>query len=356
MKLSVYLVAWNGSKYIPYLFDSLRRQAFKNWKLCVLDNSSEDDTVVRIKKELMDFPVEFEITELKENIGFAGGHNRLFKNTDSEYFLLLNQDMYLMPDCLEKMAWFLDANENAAAVSPRLMRWDFNSLLAKNVLLKGSFTGKIDSLGLRVFRNRRIIEKYTGKNWDEVKSKMKMSYRAIGDNATWVFGVSGATPMFRRSAIEKVKFSDGNFFDELYHSYKEDVDSAFRLVGAGYKAYVLLDTIAYHDRSAAGPDEPGDGAAIKNKAMQSEFVKYHSYKNHLMTLYKNECWQNFTLDFLWILWYELKKFAWFFLFDRKVLEGIFEIWKNRRHLKNNRLEIKGKRAVNWRKVRESFNI
>ena len=52
MKLSVHLVTWNGAKYIPYLFASLRAQTFRDWSLVVLDNDSKDDTVLLIEKEL----------------------------------------------------------------------------------------------------------------------------------------------------------------------------------------------------------------------------------------------------------------------------------------------------------------
>ena len=71
-KLTVHLVTWNGSKYIPYLFESWRAQTFKDWKLLVLDNKSIDDTAIKIEKELADFPVEHELILNTENKGFAG--------------------------------------------------------------------------------------------------------------------------------------------------------------------------------------------------------------------------------------------------------------------------------------------
>lgn len=347
-KLSVHLVTWNGAKYIPYLFESLKNQTYKDWKLFVWDNSSSDNTVELIKKELNNFVVQSNLVENKENLGFAGGHNKLFRGCDSEYFLLLNQDMYLMPDCFEKMVKFMGENEDVAAISPRLMRWDFKGNS------KGEFTDQVDSLGLKVLRNRRIIEKYTGKKWEELKSKMRMSFRTRG-TAKEVFGVSGALPMFRREAMDEIKFKDGKFFDESYHSYKEDVDLAFRLQSAGFKSFVLLDATAYHDRSAAGPKDMDDKSAIKNKKEQSDWVKYHSYKNHLMTLYKNEYWQNFLLDFPWIFWYELKKFVYFLLFDRKILSGLKEVWGSRIDIRGKRYEIKSKRKVGWKEIIKWWN-
>ena len=346
MKLSVHLVTWNGAKYVPFLFDSLRKQTFKDWELFVLDNASQDTMRDAMKKELENFSVPNEYIESSKNTGFAGGHNMLFQKTKSEYFLCLNQDMVLEPDCLEKLVKFMDQHTDVAAVSPRLMKWEFSSR---------TFTDVIDTLGLKVFRSRRVIEKYTGKQWSDLKPKMHLSFRAErfrGDTALEVFGVSGALPVFRRSAINQITFADGTFFDESYHSYKEDVDVAFRLQSAGYKSYTLLDAVAYHDRSAAGPQELGDITALKNKKTQSSWVKYHSYKNHLMTLYKNEYGQNLTLDFPFIVWYELKKFGYFLLFDRSVLKGLTEIWKLRHELGEKRSKIKEKRKLSSKELRK----
>ncbi|MBU0597166.1 glycosyltransferase family 2 protein, partial [Patescibacteria group bacterium] len=276
MKLSVHLVTWNGAKYIPYLFESLKKQTFKDWQLFILDNGSTDSTIADCRLQIDEFSIEAKIIESKENLGFAGGHNRLFQRTmnneqqPSDFVLLLNQDMYLEKDCLEKLVGFMSKNEEVAVVSPRLMYWDFEkckidthraSLCGENAKCKieNSLTSKIDSLGLRVFRNRRVIEKYAGKEWSEIKSMMEMSFRTEG-RAKEVFGVSGTLPMFRCSVIEEV-----GLFDLSYGSYKEDVDLAFRLRSAGHKAFVLLNAVSHHDRTGI------DIGPVKNKKNQPEY-------------------------------------------------------------------------------------
>ena len=371
MKLSVNLVTWNGAKYMPFLFDSLRKQTFTGWTLLVFDNNSNDNTVELIKKELSNFSVQFKVVENKTNLGFAGGHNQAFKASDAEYVLLLNQDMYLASDCLEKVVAFLDRHPEAAAASPRLMKWDFSVIpsVAEGSLtpderdsstsvgmtngehalfLQKSFTDQIDALGLKVYRNRRVVEQYAQQDWQSIGPKLLVDSQEL-----MVFGVSGALPAFRMSAVKSVAYADGGIFDESYYSYKEDVDLAYRLAAAGYKSYVLLDAAAYHDRSVAGPKQGAAADASANKKRQSEPVKYHSYKNHLMTLYKNEYWQNFTLDFPWILWYELKKFAYFLLFDGKVLGGLKELF--RQDLAKKRRLIKSQRKISWQEMRKWWN-
>lgn len=344
-KLAVHLVSWNGGKYIPHLFQSLKNQSYTNWELRILDNNSSDNTTEKIKQAIQNFPVPVSFIENPENIGFAGGHNQLFqktKGTDNELMLLLNQDMYLAPDCLQNMTTFMYAHDDVAAVSPRLMRWNLDRIEEG---IEKTFTDQIDAIGLKVFRNRRVVEWLTRHSWQT--SDLAKS----GKTELEVFGVSGALPMFCLEALEEVAFADGTFFDSSYHSYKEDVDLAYRLRSRGLKAYVLLDTISYHDRSGAGPKALSDSAAIKNKKQQSAWIKYHSYKNHLMTLYKNEYWQNLILDFLPIKWYEAKKFWWYAIFDRSVLKGLEEIWKHKKELRKRKKEIKSKRKARWKELR-----
>ena len=342
-RLTVQLVTWNGAKYIPYLFQSLKKQTYADWDLAVLDNASSDGTARLIEKELADFSRPHRLIRNTENSGFAVGHNQLYREGVSDYFLLLNQDMYLEADCLSKMAAFLDAHSSAAAVSPRLMKWDFAALAKQG--LSASFSTYIDALGIKVFRNRRAIEQFTKQAWVVVKKFMPAG------GILEVFGVSGAFPLFRRSAIAEVVFADGAMFDETYHSYKEDLDLAWRLRARGFGSYVLLDTIAYHDRTGAGPKEKDDLSAAFNKQSQASWVKYHSYKNHLRTLYKNECWQNFILDWPWIAWYEIKKFWYFLFFDRGVLKGLQEIGRTRKDLNIKRRQIKKLRKISWKEIR-----
>src|SRR5690606_3318529 len=129
---------------------------YPEWELHILDNASTDGTVKQIQEAVREWHIPFHITVHTENSGFAGGHNTLFAQHDSEYVLLLNQDMYLEPTCIARMVQFLDTHPDVAAVSPRLMQWDVSNGVEGG-------TDVIDSLGLKVFRNRRVIEKYQGK-------------------------------------------------------------------------------------------------------------------------------------------------------------------------------------------------
>ncbi len=356
-KLSVHLVTWNGAKYIPFLFDSLKKQTFKNYKLVILDNGSVDNTVAKIKKQITNFPVEVELIEGKENLGFAKGHNKLVESrrskVESQYTLLINQDLYLGKDCLEKMVKFMDSNSECAVLGPRVMKWDSDKISSPQrdpVFTAGqdthnniqdSFTDVIDTMGLKVYKNRRVVEIGEGEKWSNVKCQMS--------GVTEVFGLSGAIFMFRNSAVEKI-----GLFDASLNAYKEDVDLAYRLQSAGYKSFVLPSAVCYHKRTGMGVKHKDDISSLKNKKRQNKLVQYNSYRNHLIVLYKNEYWQNLLLDCIFIKWYEIKKFGYFLLFDRSVLRGLSEIWGKRKEIREQRLEIKKLRKISWKEMRKWF--
>ncbi|MBI4135513.1 glycosyltransferase family 2 protein [Candidatus Uhrbacteria bacterium] len=353
-RLSVHLVAWNGAKYIPYLFESLRAQTYKDWELLAIDNNSQkDNTAVLIEQELKNFPVPARLIRNKENNGFAGGHNQAIRFTvDSSqstvYFQLLNQDMYLAPNYFERVVAMMDAHLEAGAGQGILLRWRFAEIRNPKSEIRNNLSDVVDTMGLKVVRNRRVVDWCTGKRIRELEtseldtSNTNAPIRQFASPLE-VFGVSGALPIYRRKAVEDVAFegptrptfaisksSVGQVFDEDFFSYKEDVDLAFRLRSAGWKAYVEPAARAWHDRTAAGPREMSDQAALKNRKGRPDYVNRYSYRNHLIVLLKNEHRANFMHDWPWIVLYELKKLVYLLFTDWKTLKGLGEVrglWK-----------------------------
>ncbi len=339
---TVQLVTWNGAKYLPFLFKSLKQQTYADWDIIITDNASTDDTVMILEKELKTLKQSSRLIKNSTNTGFAKAHNQAFNESTSEYVALLNQDMYLDSDCFKKLIEALGQRPAAAGVTPRLMSWNFNRSISGK--LEDGFTNIIDSLGLQVLRNRRVIERRAGESWQ------------VGSNkgVEEVFGVSGALPVFRRSSVEAVLLPANRVFDSLYVAYKEDVDLAFRLRASGFCSYVVPSALAYHDRTAKHAAKLDDLAAAIGKRTQSDYVAYHSYKNHLATLYKNEYWQNLILDFPWVLWYETKKFVYFLLFKPGILKAWLELFGNRRTFSKARQAITKSRKASASQLRKWF--
>lgn len=322
------LVTWNGAKYLPHLFQSLREQVFTDWELVILDNASTDDTVAILEKELATVAPPWQLIKNTKNLGFAGGHNQLFAQTlagDARYILLVNQDTLWDKNFLDCLFYFLEMHPDAGAVSGRLLRWDFPTP-----------TKFIDTLGLRGLPNHRVIEKHGGENWREECEEVK---------AVEVFGVSGALPMFRTAALRDVA-PTREVFDADFVSYKEDVDLAWSLRLLGWHAFTVLDAIAYHDRSS-GRATITDQEAMAAHSKRPSYINFYSYRNHLLTLFKHLGAEG-RLDWpTW--WYETKKAGYLFFCDPKifwrawwqVIKLLPRIWQKRQDL------ILRRRATDW---------
>ncbi len=308
MKLVIQLVTWNSATWLPYLFASLKQQTLWNvlqkdeWKLLVWDNASEDNTVFELERLAEHVP--HEVFSSVDNVGFAVGHNALFRKHDAEYTLLLNPDIALTPDTLEVLYTTLKtAKNNVAGVTARLMRGHPN--------LSSGASDSIDSLGLEVKRSRRVVDIGAGESWTA-------RARTYTKTTVAVFGISGALPFFRTQALRDVAFQNGDLFAAHFHTYKEDVDLAFRLASRGYTALVCTHAVARHARGSK--DATGYGATLALKKFQdSDFVRLRSYRNHWYTLIQNEYGENVWRDFVPMAWYELTKFGWHVLFAPKAV-------------------------------------
>ncbi len=303
MKVSVNLVTWNGKKYLPFCLDSLAKQTFRDFSLFILDNGSTDGTAEYLKS--FRFPaIDLKLAFNEKNIGFAAGHNQVFRSTKSDYVLLLNQDVILEPNFLEAAVNFMDKNLEIGAVTGKLLRWDF---------CNNKKTDMLDSAGLKIWKNHRLAELGAGEKDGEKWNK-----------PFEVFGVSGAAAVYRRSSLESVTVL-GEYFDPDFFSYKEDIDLAYRLRLFGWKAWFLPEARGYHDRTARS-DGGSDAQAVRRRKNKSSFVNYHSYKNHLFLLLKNVPAGIFWRYGCRIKWYEFRKFIYLLFFETRTLGGLGEFF------------------------------
>lgn len=333
-KLSINLVTWNGIKYIADCLDSIQKQTFKDYNVLIIDNGSNDGTVDFIKKNYPKIPV---IKNFK-NLGFAKAHNQGIKYSNSQYVLVLNQDIVLTPIYLAELMKVLENNEEVSCVSGKLLKIrtlsdDLGGKIKTNI---------IDSTGLKMFKNRKVINRGMGE--EDINQY---------NNLEEVFGLSATALLIRRDALNTIRISDKNrnideFFDEDFFSYKEDVDLSWRLQLLGWKSLYVPWAIAYHYRSASSSKETVK-EIIKNRRRKSDFVNRLSYKNHLFTLLKNEHKINLLKNLPSILFYESKKFIFLmFIEPQNLYFSLKEFFKQL-----SRIMIK--RKINFSKIKVDSN-
>lgn len=341
-KLAISLVTSNAARYLPFCLKSVFEQTGQDFSLLIIDNGSSDDTIRFIKENYPQIP----LVAHANNLGFAKAHNQAIAWSDSDYVMMLNQDVMLDKNYLLRALEFLDQHPEAAAVSGKILCWDFKK---NNLSLNGGRTRLVDSLGLKVLKNHRVME--IGQGQED---------QGQFDKIEEVFGVSGAVPIYRRSALDQVKITldaglkVSEYLDEDFFSYKEDVDLSYRLRLAGFRSYYLPGAVAYHDRTAKGGADLSDQAVKLGRSGKDRQVRVYSYKNHLLTLLKNEFFANFIKFFPPIVFYELKKFVWLIFFEQSTLAGLamFSRQKKRalakrKFIKKNIRKISAKDLAKW---------
>ncbi len=115
-ELSIIIVSYNTKKLTKECLDSIIKSLSGSsitYEIIVVDNNSTDGSVEVLKnlvRQLADRNLEL-ITS-KTNLGFGKGNNLGVKHAQGEYILLLNTDMLVLNNAIEKLFKFYKQNEN----------------------------------------------------------------------------------------------------------------------------------------------------------------------------------------------------------------------------------------------------
>jgi len=340
-KVSIHLVTWNGEKYIEECLNSLLGQTEKDFLLLIIDNGSVDSTIKIIEEQFLPvFKEKLRFVRNKENLGFAQAHNQALLWTDTEYVLVINQDVILEPDFLAKMMAAADQHKEASSFNGKVLRWEFE---LEGDLKNSKKSDIIDSLGLKIFKNQRVIDIAAGE-------KDAKQY----ETANEIFGASAACPFYQRKALVDVRYKD-EFFDKDFFSYKEDVDLAYRLRWRNWPSFYVPGAVAYHKRSASGQEKGGFFSQVNLRKNKTQFVNYHSYKNHLFVLIKNLSWKNYFRYVFQIKFYEFKKFIYILFFEWPTFTSLKEFFAKLKKIRGKRKFIMANRLIKDEEIRKWFN-
>jgi len=282
--VSVQIVTYNSEKDIKSCLDSVFSQSYPLQKVTIIDNQSQDRTLKIIESfnNIQLFKNDF-------NNGFAGGHNQGIQNSVEDYVLVLNPDVRLHEDYIKNIISTMKHNTDIGIATGKLYRE-----IDKKIL---------DSTGLIMKKNRRAFDRSSGEI-DEGQY----------NNPEVIFGVSGAAAMYRREMIQEISYQ-GQFFDESFFAYKEDVDVSWRAQLFGWKAQYVPNAVAEHGR---GWQEE------KKRVEIPLFIRQKSYINRYYCILKNDQLSYFALHLPFIIAYEIASFTYAILKERKLLL----VWKS----------------------------
>ena len=116
-QVSIVIVSWNSRKFIEPCLNSILNQKGVNSEIILIDNHSQDRTAEFVQQN---FP-QVKVISNAENLLYAAACNQGIKISNGDSILHLNPDTELQPDCLEKMARYLNANPGTAALGPQMI-------------------------------------------------------------------------------------------------------------------------------------------------------------------------------------------------------------------------------------------
>lgn len=217
--LSVVVPSFNGRHLLETCLASIARFRPETVaiEVIVVDDASTDGTA----EWLRETNPEVRLVRRAANGGFVAAANDGIKAAVGEFVQLLNNDA-------EVTAGWVDAglepfhDPQVGSVAPLvLMRAD---------------PSRVDSAG----------DRYAVFGWPSKRGHGEPASCWIDQPCGPVFGASGSSAIYRRSALEQA-----GLFDPVFGSYYEDVDLAFRLRWAGYSCVHAPRCRVLHDVSAS---------------------------------------------------------------------------------------------------------
>lgn len=312
--VSVILVNFNGAKFLRECLSSVFRQTYPDIEVLLVDNGSTDGSVELARKE---FP-SVETVETGENSGFSRAVNLGIARTGGAFIMPLNFDITLDPGFVAEMVKAAESSARVGSASGKLLR-----------LNEEGPTKVFDTTGHIVFRNRLSTNR--GDLYED---------EGQFDRVELVFGTSGAAPLYKREMVEDVSV-DGEFYDEAFFSFLEDVDVDWRAQLLGWQCIYTPHAVAYHFRGGTG-------------LHRSYLVQYHNYKNRYLMMMKNESGYGLVRNLPQIIFTDVFKSAALLVRHPRALGAWAEVVGLRREILAKRRVIQSRRRVGVAEMESLF--
>lgn len=239
--VSILIVTYNSGAHILNCLQRLENQTYRNFEIIVIDNSSQDDTVNKVKSQ----PTKKSaLIELAQNIGFAEANNIGAKLARGKWLVFLNPDAFPNSDWLQQLV-------TATQAYPQ---YDFFS----SCQIQYNSPNLIDSAGDMYCLSGIAKSRYHNRD-----------IRRYGTFDEEVFGACAAAAMCR-----KEDFIDVGGFDKDFFAYYEDVDLSIRFRLVGKRCLYVSKAVVFHVGSAS-------------TERLSDFAVYYSHRNMLWAFLKN---------------------------------------------------------------------
>ena len=232
-------------------------RACKDYKAetVIVDNSSFDETVTyleRLTQELRLTGRDVSIVKNDTNIGFTKAVNQGLIRGDAVYVLLLNPDVVVPDETLEKLIDHLDQFPEVGVVAPQLRYAD----------------GRVQPSCRRFPKLWDIFCEFSGLSRAFRKSALFNRWK-MGDFDHLTFSEvdqpQGAFLLIRREA-----FAEVGMLDERFEMFFSDVDWCRRVWEKGWKIHFCPSVVAIHHKGASVYENRAKMLILSHR----DFVRY----------------------------------------------------------------------------------
>ncbi|MEC3856821.1 glycosyltransferase family 2 protein [Bacillus sp. WOD8 KX774193] len=291
-EISFIFVIYNDSELLKYAFPSIVEQEIKKKEIIIIDNRPSDKSREIINELAAKYNnVEISYYPHPENLGYSGGANSGIKRSKYKNVAILNADIILEKDYSKKILEAIYQDEQVAGATGKIMKYDFSNNTATSI---------IDTTGISLTRNLKAFDRGQGEE-------------DLGqyDKEINIFGICGAVAVLKKEVLE-LSSINGEYFDEDFIAYKEDVDLSWRINKFSYNFLYVPKAIAYHGRALGKINDGTVIGTIINRKKQPAFLRELSLANQRKMIIKN-----MSCDFLY------KNFI--HILSRSIMECTFSI-------------------------------
>jgi N-acetylglucosaminyl-diphospho-decaprenol L-rhamnosyltransferase len=256
MDISVIIVNYKREDNVLKCLASLAKTDWGDLthEIIVVDNVSTGELIQVVKN----YP-EVKIIKSEKNLGMGGGNNLGAKNSTGDYLLILNHDTLVQLDAIKKLYRYLQENEKAAIVGPKLLNPDgslqyscFRFPKIYIPLLRRTFFGAFTP---------KALDDFLMKDYDHATIKV----------VDWLMG---SCLLIRREILEK----DGYLFDEKYFMYFEDTDLCRRVKEKHHQEVVYYpEAVVIHDHGRGSAEKPWYIAPFTDKLAREHLRSWFKY-------------------------------------------------------------------------------
>ena len=236
MLLSIAINNYRNPELLKLCIDSIKKNVLNiEYELIVADCETQEETEIIMRE---DYP-DVKFFSFEKNAGFQVVFNKGIKESKGDYILLLNGDIIITPQSVEKLLSYIRENPEVGMVGPKLL--NFNGTLQYSCF---HYYTPLTIVYRRISFLQRFgfVKKHL--NWFSMKDYDHKTPK----EADWLMG---SAMLVSKKSVEKVGPMDSRFF-----MYMEDVDWCRRFWENGFKVvyYPLSVMNHYHGK---GSDKGG---------------------------------------------------------------------------------------------------